>query len=243
VTAHVRAAWAWKDNGYLIAEAARLGYLDGHVLDCTYGAGVFWKQWRPEKLTTHDLRIDGVDFRNLPHPDGTFDASVIDGPYKLNGASSEPDIRYGVDLYASWQGRHQLIQEGMTECARVTVPRGYVLVKCQAQVCSGAIRWQDREFADHGESLGMTLVDRFDLLGKGRKQPERTRQDGKPSLQHHAYGRPSTLLVFRKSVGVTALPQLVSSPGAPQSLAGGARNARLGSSPEGSPIGRPGSRD
>jgi hypothetical protein len=198
----VRAAFEWPTNGHMIAEVARLGYLRGHVLDVTYGRGVFWKVWRSEKLTTHDLKLDGVDFRNLPHPDGTFDASVIDGPYKLNGAGSEPDIRYGVDLYASWQGRHALIREGMTECARVTVRRGYVLVKCQAQVCSGAIRWQDREFADHGESIGLRLVDRFDLLGKGRAQPARTRKDGKVSRQQHAYGRPSTLLVMQKiSVG------------------------------------------
>lgn len=194
----VRAAFEWPTNGHMIAEAARLGYLAGHVVDVTYGLGVFWKVWRPAKLTTHDLKLDGVDFRNLPHPDGTFDASVIDGPYKLNGAGSQPDIRYGVDLYASWQGRHALIREGMTECARVTVPKGYVLVKCQAQVCSGAIRWQDREFSDHGESIGLRLVDRFDLLGKGRRQPERTRKDGKVSRQHHAYGRPSTLLVMQK---------------------------------------------
>jgi hypothetical protein len=193
----VQAAQAWPSNAEMIADVARLGYLGGHVLDCTYGAGVFWKCFRPEKLTVHDIKLDGVDFRDLPHPDGMFDASVIDGPYKLNGTSSKPDIRYGVDTYVGWQGRHRLIREGITECARVTEPGGYVLVKCQAQVCGGAIRWQDREFADHGEGLGLTLVDRFDLLGKGRKQPKRTRQDGKPSRQHHAYGRPSTLLIFR----------------------------------------------
>lgn len=194
----VRAAHNWPSNAEMIAEVARLGYLNGHVMDCTYGRGVFWKVFKPEKLTAHDLKLDGVDFRDLPHPDGAFDTSVIDGPYKLNGTGSNPDIRYGVDLYASWQGRHALICLGMTECARVTIPRGYVLVKCQAQVCGGAIRWQDRIFADHGESIGLTLVDRFDLLGKGRKQPERTRKDGKPSVQLHAYGRPSTLLVMRK---------------------------------------------
>lgn len=200
MSAPVQAAKAWKSNAEMIADVARLGYLEGHVLDCTYGAGVFWKAYRPEKLTAHDLKTDAIDFRNLPHPDGTFDASVIDGPYKLNGTSSAPDVRYGVDTYASWQGRHALIREGITECARVTVPAGYVLVKCQAQVCSGAIRWQDREFADHGESVGLVLVDRFDLLGKGRAQPARSRQDGKPARQHHAYGRPSTLLVFAKRI-------------------------------------------
>lgn len=81
---HVLAAQAWKSNAEMIADVARLGYLNGHVMDCTYGLGVFWKQWKPEKLTAHDrYTLDGVDFRNLPHPDGMFDSSVIDGPYQL----------------------------------------------------------------------------------------------------------------------------------------------------------------
>jgi hypothetical protein len=194
----VLAAFAWKSNAELIADVAKLGYLDGQVLDCTYGAGVFWKAYRPEKLTTHDLRLDGVDFRDLPHPDGTFDSSVIDGPYKLNGTSSAPDVRYGVEEYASPGERHALICEGIAECARVTVPRGYLLVKCQDQVCSGRVWWQTDIFTRHAEALGLVKVDRFDLLGRGRPQPERTRQDGKPSRQQHAHQRPSTLLVLRK---------------------------------------------
>lgn len=79
----------------------------------------------------------------------------------------------------------------------MTKPRGYVLVKCQPQVCSGQVRWQDREFAAHGESLGMELVDRFDLLGTSRPQPPRTRADGEVSRQQHAWGRPSCLLVLQ----------------------------------------------
>lgn len=192
------AADRWKSNAELIADVAQLGYLDGHVLDCTYGRGVFWKAWAPERLTFHDLRLDGVDFRSLPYGRGIFDASVIDGPYKLNGTSSEPDIRYGVDVYTGPEGRHELICQGITECARVTKPLGYVLVKCQDQVCSGRVWWQTDIFTRHAEALGLGKVDRFDLLGKGRKQPERSRKDGNPSRQQHAHQRPSTLLVFRK---------------------------------------------
>jgi len=193
----VPAAHAWPTNGAMLADVARLGYLAGRVCDVTYGLGRFWSAWRPADLTCHDLKGDGVDFRHLPHPAATFDAVVLDPPYKLNGTPSQPDERYGADVVQSWQDRHALIRDGMTECARVLRPGGYLLVKCQAQVCSGAVRWQDREFADHGESLGLALVDRFDLLGTARPQPPRTRADGKPSVQQHAYGRPSTLLVFK----------------------------------------------
>lgn len=196
----VPAAHAWHTNGAMIADVARLGYIAGRVLDVTYGLGRFWSVHRPGDLTCHDLnpaKGDGVDFRSLPHADASFDTVVMDPPYKLNGTPSGTDEQYGVNVVKSWQDRHALIRDGMTECARVLRPGGHLLVKCQAQVCSGAIRWQDRTFADHGESLGLTLVDRFDLLGTGRAQPPRTRADGRPSVQQHAYGRPSTLLVFQ----------------------------------------------
>lgn len=197
----VPAAHRWPTNGHLIEAAAQLGYLraEWRTLDCTFGEGVFWKRWRPHHLVGTDLDpakspdLDGgADFRRLPFTTGHFPAVVIDGPYKLQGtpASGGMDSRYGTDVVATWQDRHQLIKDGITECARVT--SRILLVKCQAQVCSGAVRWQDIEFANHAATVGLTLVDRFDMLGTSRPQPEGRRQV-------HAHGRPSTLLVFRKT--------------------------------------------
>lgn len=198
----VQAAARWANNGALIADVARLGYITDtdRVIDVTYGRGRFWTKYRPARLVAHDLKLDGVDFRYLPHPDASFDVHVIDGPYKLNGTADLGDFdeAYGIDVPADWQERHQLIADGMTEGARVLAVGGRMLVKCQAQVCSGAVRWQDDIFTAHGESLGLVKVDRFDLIGKGRPQPM------KPSArypngreQRHAHGRPSTLLVFK----------------------------------------------
>lgn len=192
---NVPAAFAWKTNGDLIADVAKLGYLEGKVLDPTYGEGVFWTKYTPWNLTASDLKGDGVvvlahDFTNLPHPDGTFDVVVFDPPYKLNGTPSKGDERYGVDVKATWQERMQLCRVGATECARVLRVGGFLLWKCQDQVSSGAVRWQTIDFTHHAESLGLTLVDRFDRLG-GRPQPGKRRQ-------LHAHGRPSTLLVFQK---------------------------------------------
>jgi hypothetical protein len=57
----VAAAKRWPTNAHLIADVARLGYLDGRVIDVTYGEhGGFWKVWRPEHLVAHDLVTDGV---------------------------------------------------------------------------------------------------------------------------------------------------------------------------------------
>ena len=198
----ILSAFPWTTNAHMIADVARLGYLhhDWHVLDPTWGKGNWWKVWRPEKLTAHDLfTLDGVDFRALPHPDGAFDAAAFDPPYKLNGRSTEAvDARYGVDVWASWQDRHALIRDGMTECARVLAPKGYLLVKCQDQVCGGKVRWQTDEFSAHGLSLGLAKVDRLDFLVTPRPQPARSRADGRESRQDHARRNYSTLLVFQK---------------------------------------------
>lgn len=205
----VLAAQRWATNGDLIADVARLGYLETSdlILDPTWGLGRWWTQWQPDDGGLIGSDIDptksplgySVDFRTMAWAADRFDAVAFDPPYKLNGtATKSVDGRYGVDIYAGPNERHLLITDGMTECTRVLKPGGILLVKCQDQVCSGRIWWQTDLFTTHANSLGLTKVDRFDLLGGGRPQPARTRKDGKPSVQQHAYGRPSTLLIFRK---------------------------------------------
>ena len=189
----VYAAHPWRNNAELIVACHELGYIrhEHRVLDPTYGRGSFWRLWRPSSgLVFSDLRTDGVDFRALPWPAAAFNAVTFDPPYKLNGtATVAVDDRYGVAEYASHAARHQLIRDGITECARVLAPRGCLLVKCQDQVRGGKVRWQTREFADHGESLGLELVDMLHILG-GRAQPEGRRQV-------HARRNFSTMLVLR----------------------------------------------
>jgi hypothetical protein len=202
----IYAATAWKTNAELIVACRDLGYLDEAwlILDPTYGDGTFWNRWLPWKLIAHDLKLDGVDFRKLPHKDNTFGAVVFDPPYKLNGtATPEVDAKYGVEAYLPWQERHQLIREGIDECIRVLEPKGYLLLKCMDQVSSGQVRWQTRIFADYAEHGHLDwygrmsqpnrvdLVDMLHILG-GRAQPFGRRQ-------LHARRNYSTMLIFRKS--------------------------------------------
>jgi hypothetical protein len=212
----VRVLGERRTNADAIVDCARLGYLTStlRTLDPTWGLGRFWSKWRPDSLTGSDLNVDrspcgvSVDFTALPFDAETYDAVVLDGPYKLNGTSggggpATSDADYGVDSYATLNERLDLIRAGIGEAIRVVAPGrrykvdgryrwvgGTVLVKCQDQVCGGRKRWQTRIFADHAESLGVRLVDQLLVQGY-RVQPAGRRQD-------HAHTDYSTLLIFRK---------------------------------------------
>lgn len=174
----VRAIGTRSNNAQLIVDLEQLGYIDGNVLDATYGLGRFWKLHRPERLTAVDLdRRRGVlvaDFRCLPFADNTFTSTTFDPPYKLNGTSTGKgaatcDDDYGVAAgYQSIEQRHQLMYDGITECARVTA--GYLIVKCQDQICSGSLHMQTHLMTAHAIRLDLTLVDLLMVQGY-RRQP------------------------------------------------------------------------
>lgn len=198
----ILASGAWRNNAELMLDVRELGYLsdDQAILDPTFGLGRFWSLWHPRGLVASDLDPEkspvgtAVDFTNLPHADATFDAVVLDPPYKLNGTggSHPSDAAYGVALAGvAWQDRHAMIRLGISEAARVLKKTGVLLLKCQDQVCSGAVRWQTDEFTAHAEEVGLRKIDRFDLASY-RPQPPGRRQV-------HARRNTSTLLVFRKA--------------------------------------------
>lgn len=195
----VLAAHRWTTNGHLIADVAKLGYLNGRVLDPTYGEGTFWKVWKPDDLTACDIDPAkspigySVDFTN-PFPTfavESFDSIVYDPPYKLNGTPDGAiDGRYGVHEVRTAQQRIDLLLRGVRALGLLVAPGGHLLVKCMDQVCSGRMWWQTELVTT--EARGFVLVDRFDFLGNHRPQPMEGRS------QQHAHGRPSTLLVFRR---------------------------------------------
>lgn len=190
----------WASNAELIRDCARIGYLrkEWRTLDPTYGYGTFWKLWQPDELVGSDLDPSksptgqSADCTALPHERRSFPCVVIDGPYKLNGSPSDTggvDERFGAHVYTDWRDRMQLLRDMLTEGARV-LGDGYLLFKCQDQVCSGKKRWQTIDFSNHAATLGLGLVDRFDLLSY-RPQPA-------GRSQKHARQNSSTLLVFKR---------------------------------------------
>jgi hypothetical protein len=199
----VLAASRWADNAALIVDCARLGYLRSEwvTLDPTYGLGNWWTRWRPVELVTHDLRGDGVDFTALPEADNTFDAAVFDPPYIAPGGRDKSTIGHFNDAY----GLHEtparpaelqaVIDAGLSEVARVVKPRAFVLVKCCDYVNGGKVWWGTHRTTVAGMASGLELVDRLEHIRTPGPQSQTT--------QEHARRNLSTLLVFKKSAGVS----------------------------------------
>lgn len=189
----VEAAHHWPTNAHLIADVAKLGYLDGTVLDATYGDGNFWTQWKPDVLVTNDLyKIADYawDYRTRYHTD-TYDSVVFDPPYKLRGTPAQPafDDQYGIEKAMRWQDIMDDIRIGAENCYRIA--RRYLLVKCKDQVVSGKVRWQTNMVTT---AIGVEhLVDRFDYLKTPQPQKAGRRRV-------HASRNYSTLLVFGADV-------------------------------------------
>ncbi len=184
----------WPTNADLIADVAKLGYLEGTVLDATYGEGKFWTKFRPDYFFTNDLYKDAQlhqDYTCLSLPDGYADSVVFDPDYKMTGTPSTPDMdyRYGTDRPMRYQDRLANIEAGARECFRVCSK--YTLVKCMDQVVSGNVVWQTDLVTEAITDLGGRKVERFDMLTHPRKQPEGRRQV-------HARRNYSTLLIFEK---------------------------------------------
>lgn len=199
MTAHL-AAMIYENNAHLIAVCAQLGYLnvDDHTLDPTFGKGNWWKQFVPDSLVGHDLAIDGVDFRKLPHADGEFDAAVYDPPYIAMGGRKSSGLQnfqvaYGLDQAPRTPVELQfLINDGLIEVSRCVKPKGYLLVKAQDYVSGGKF-FPGTHFTiacalDHG----LEYCDRVEyIVEKPRAQPTKGRK------QRHFRRNLSTLMIFR----------------------------------------------
>lgn len=195
----VKAIGEWKNNAELIRDLAELGYINGRVLDPTYGLGRFWTLHKPVDFIGCDLNAKrspigrSVDFTALPWPCKSFETVVFDPPYKLNGTggSHASDDAYGVANSVRWQDRMQLCRDGIAECVRVLKGGGHLLVKCQDQVCSAHVRWQTIDFTATAVGLGCDLVDMAHLPSY-RAQPE-------GRSQQHLRRNYSTMLILRKT--------------------------------------------
>lgn len=195
----------WNTNGELIRDVWDMyvapRWDEPRCMDVTYGRGGWWTEIHPEQLVTHDIKTDGVDFRNLPHDDRSFDAVFFDPDYIAPGGrktSTIPDFndRYGLkpeyetpkSLEDNW------LKPGLDECLRVTDAHGLVFMKCANYVTSGKLWLGAYNMIRYGQGLTHPDVKVYDIIvhvsGTG-PQPK-----GRRKL--HARSNSSVLLVFRK---------------------------------------------
>lgn len=161
---------AFGDNAGLIASVAPL-YLDGSVLDVTYGRGMWWRLFKPETFQGHDLATDGVDFRKLPYEEASWDTVCFDPPYvprqgpkpatKIEDAAYRS--RYGLDTPRGPRELERLIFNGMAECSRVA--RAFVLAKCCDYVNCRRLQLGHLTMIRAGEAAGLRVHDLLILAG------------------------------------------------------------------------------
>lgn len=200
-------AGRWSTNAELIADVFALHVPDRariRVCDVTYGAGVWWRHVG-EPDVRHGLSggnpdhfDDGVDFRHLPEPAGTFDVVAYDPPYVAPGGRSTSTLgefndRYGLGTTPPRPDLlQQLIDAGLTEVHRVLKRGGLAIVKCKDYVWGGEY-WPGAFLTlQHAARFDMSLIDRFEHIGTPSPQPGGRRQQ-------HARRNHSTLYVLQRT--------------------------------------------
>ena len=187
----ILAVHEWPTNAELIADVAQL-YIkpDDEVLDLTYGRGIWWRKYRPERLWAmceqggFTLSPEGPvdvapDFRYLPDEwRDKFDVVAFDPPYISIGGratSTIDDFNDGYGLLEAMRtprDLHLYNINGLEQASIVTAPGGLILVKCMAYVSSGALQPVPMWIFEYATTeMGLKLEDWIVHKGEPGPQP------------------------------------------------------------------------
>ncbi|WP_227130960.1 ParB N-terminal domain-containing protein [Halorubellus salinus] len=184
------------------------------VADVTYGKGVFWRQVRTGKydFTATDIdpsrspnSTEGIDCRDLPYDDASFDCVVLDPPYaegfyETRDKPSDNDFwikdRYVGDHGEQSATYHEAVLEMYAtagkEAHRVLREGGILITKLQDEVSRNEQRLTHIEVTDIYEEMGFHTKDLFVVV----------RQDtptvGKMYEQRRARKNHSYFLIYEK---------------------------------------------
>lgn len=202
-----------RNNEEIFPKILALYVPDGAVIaDVTYGKGVFWKKVEKERYTLHFSDIQtGIDCRDLPYADASFDCVVLDPPYMegfyrrnaghLAGAGSHGSFRsaYSDGNIQREEGPKyhaavfDMYRKAGKEARRVLKKNGILIVKCQDEVSANRQHLTHVEIINEYLENGMSVEDLFVMVRNNKPGVSRIKK------QVHARKNHSYFLIFRKN--------------------------------------------
>ena len=186
------AAQAWRTNAHMLADLFRImPPPKGEWIDLTYGEEGGWSREPntppdalvrcigPDTVAPEGVETVRIDFRATAHGSNRFALTCFEPPYVLKGGKGKFDAmntRYGVGQPTTGKRKAALtalIEDGLTEAARITRPGGWILAKSGRGVDGAKLFPTNHVMTRHAETLGLELVQELVFLTTPRSQKHR----------------------------------------------------------------------
>lgn len=182
------------------------------IADVTYGKGVFWKKVKTDEYQLFPSDIaEGIDCRNLPYADSSFDAVVFDPPYMEGFYREGNTVKAGAGTHNSFRNHYsngdeapanrgakwhaavlEMYDEGGREVHRILKDSGVFIVKCQDEVSANRQNLTHVEIINSFAEIGFFCKDLFIVVRPNKPGMSRV------ITQVHARKNHSYFLVFVK---------------------------------------------
>ena len=184
------------------------------IADVTYGQGAFWKNVDKNryKIYPSDVKT-GIDCRNLPYENETYDCIVLDPPYMHTpGGTAHVNHQNFENYYKNnsivnnEKKYHDAVLDlyfkASKEACRVLKKKGILIIKCQDEVCANKQRLTHVELINELSKYGYICEDLFVIIRNNKPGVSRIIK------QRHARKNHSYFLVFRKIDNIIPLEVL-----------------------------------
>ena len=181
------------------------------IADVTYGQGAFWKNVDKNKYSLYPSDIKtGIDCRNLPYENDSYDCIVLDPPYMHTpGGTAHVNHQNFENYYQNnsinnnEKKYHEAVLDlyfkAAKEANRVLKKKGILILKCQDEVCANKQRLTHVEIINELSNYGFICEDLFVVVRKSKPGVSRILK------QRHARKNHSYFLVFKKMNNITPL--------------------------------------